>query len=183
MYNGATPALPQFPDGGKMSQHLDSLKVGDELEVSGPYGLIQYLGKGAFSIRRKERRFGFVGMVAGGTGVTPMLQLIKAVLRDPKDETKLSLLFANQTEDDILVRDMLEEQAALHPERFKISYTLDRPPKEGWAGYTGFINEDMINETMPPPGEDTLILACGPPPMIKFAVKPNVAEYANFCEF
>ena len=42
-------------------------------------------------------------LVQGGTGITPMLQMIAAVLRNPTDKSKLSLLYANQTEDDILV--------------------------------------------------------------------------------
>lgn len=65
--------------------------------------------------------------ILGGTGITPMLQLIRQITRDPKDETKLSLLFANQTEEDILLRDELEEAAKNHPDQVKIWYTVDRP--------------------------------------------------------
>lgn len=63
----------------------------------------------------------------GGTGITPMLQLITAVFRDPEDQTCLSLLFANQSEDDILVREELEAVQQQHPDRFKLWYTVDRP--------------------------------------------------------
>jgi len=56
-----------------------------------------------------------------------MLQLIRQVTRDPKDETKLSLLFANQTEEDILLRDELEEAVKSHSDRIKVWYTVDRP--------------------------------------------------------
>jgi cytochrome-b5 reductase len=56
-----------------------------------------------------------------------MLQLIRQITRDPKDETKLSLIFANQTEEDILLRDELEEAAKNHPDQVKIWYTVDRP--------------------------------------------------------
>jgi len=66
-------------------------------------------------------------LLSGGTGITPMLQLIRQVTRDPKDETQLSLLFANQTEEDILLRDELEEAAKSHPDRVKVWYTVDRP--------------------------------------------------------
>jgi hypothetical protein len=37
-----------------------------------------------------------VGMIAGGTGITPMLQLVREVFKDPEDKTQLQLLFANQ---------------------------------------------------------------------------------------
>ena len=59
-----------------------------------------------------------------------MLQLITAVFRDPEDQTSLALLFANQSEDDILVREELEAIQQKYPERFKLWYTVDRP-KEG----------------------------------------------------
>ena len=56
-----------------------------------------------------------------------MLQLIRQVFRDENDRTCLSLLFANQTEEDILLREELEEVQKQYPERFKLWYTVDRP--------------------------------------------------------
>ena len=69
----------------------------------------------------KEVKVKSVSMIAGGTGITPMLQLVRAVFRDPEDETRLSLLFANQTEEDILLRKELEEVQAEHPDRCVMS--------------------------------------------------------------
>ena len=46
-------------------------------------------------------------MMAGGTGITPMLQIIAAVMRE-RARLEMSLLFANKSEDDILLRDMIE---------------------------------------------------------------------------
>lgn len=153
---------------------MDSLKVGDSLDVQGPYGVIEYYGRGEWKKYGENKHK--IGMIAGGTGVTPMLQIIKAILMDKDhDKTEISLLFANQTEDDILVRDMLEDWASQHKERFKVWYTLDRPPL-GWSYSTGFIDENMIQEHMPPPSKETLILLCGPPPMIKYACKPNLEK-------
>ena len=56
-----------------------------------------------------------------------MLQLIRAVFRDKNDRTNLSLLFANQSEEDILLREELEEVQKQFPERFQLWYTVDRP--------------------------------------------------------
>lgn len=103
-----------------MSQYLDSLSIGQRIDIAGPFGLIEYKGRGKFEIRKKAKHYEHVGMMAGGTGITPMLQIIKAVLKDPLDTTTLSLLYANQTEQDILIRDMLEEEARKHPARFRI---------------------------------------------------------------
>ncbi|CAB1353896.1 unnamed protein product, partial [Coregonus sp. 'balchen'] len=114
-----------------------------------------------------------VGLIAGGTGITPMLQLVRAIMKDPSDRTTCSLLYANQTEKDILLRDELEEVQARHPDRFKLWFTVDRAPK-GWEYSEGFINADMIQEHLPAPSDDTLVLMCGPPPMIQFACNPNL---------
>jgi len=56
-----------------------------------------------------------------------MLQLIRHITRDPDDSTEVSLLFANQSENDILLKDELEEVAKTHPAQFKLWYTVDRP--------------------------------------------------------
>lgn len=54
-----------------------------------------------------------------------MLQLIRHVCKDSTDNTHLALLFANQTESDILVRNELEEEAKNFPQKFKLWYTID----------------------------------------------------------
>lgn len=170
---------PKFPDGGKMTQHLESLSIGDTIDVRGPGGLLVYEGRGTFELKEdkkaapKQVKAKQVSMIAGGTGITPMLQLVRAVFRDPEDTTCLSLLFANQTEDDILLRQELEEVAAENPDRFKLWYTIDRPG-DGWKYSSGFINAEMIEKALFPPSEDNLVLMCGPPPMINFACSPNL---------
>jgi len=170
---------PKFPDGGKMTQYLESLQIGDTIDVKGPSGLLEYLGKGTFSIKPDKKsqpnqvKAKQVSMIAGGTGITPMMQLVRAVFSDPEDETCLSLLLANQTEDDILLRKELEGVQAEFPDRFKLWYTVDRPAPE-WSYSSGFINAEMIEKSLFPPSEDNLMLMCGPPPMINFACIPNL---------
>jgi len=171
VYKGGV--IDKFPDGGKMSQYMDTLKVGDTLDIKGPVGMHTYLGRGKFRSGKKEHVCKKVGMMAGGTGITPMLQVIAAILKDPKDTTEISLLYANQTDDDILVRDMLEDLQKKHPKQFKLWFTLDRPPAK-WAYSKGFITDTMIAEHLAPPGDGTIVLMCGPPPMVKFACKQNL---------
>ncbi|XP_031294137.1 NADH-cytochrome b5 reductase 1 isoform X1 [Camelus dromedarius] len=175
---------PKFPEGGKMSQYLNSLKIGDVVEFRGPSGLLTYTGKGKFSIQPNKksppepRVARKLGMIAGGTGylcagITPMLQLIRAILKDPEDTTQCFLLFANQTEKDIILREDLEELQAQYPNHFKLWFTLDHPP-EDWAYSKGFVSADMIQEHLPAPGDDVLLLLCGPPPMVQLACHPNL---------
>lgn len=175
---------PKFPNGGKLSQHLDSLKVGDTIDMKGPKGHLTYLGTGKFTVSSmrkplQTRHAKHFGLIAGGTGITPVLALCVAIFRETKDTTTtMSVLYANQTEDDILVREELETLAKAYPDRFKLHYTLDRPPAQGWKYSTGFINQEMLEKTMPAPAADgsSQILMCGPPPMLKFACIPNLEK-------
>lgn len=63
---------PKFPEGGKMSQYLESLKMGDTIDFRGPNGLIIYEGHGKFLVRSNKkseaivRKFKNIGMIAGG---------------------------------------------------------------------------------------------------------------------
>ena len=173
---------PKFPDGGKLSQHLEKLKIGDTIDVKGPTGRFDYKGRGVFKLKAgadkyKTQSVKKMALIAGGTGITPMLQIIRAVLKDPEDKTQMWLIFANQTEADILLRKELEECAK--DERFNLWYTLDRPPQEAgkWKYSSGFISEEMVKDHLPSGAEEsTVALMCGPPPMIQFACKPNLEK-------
>eukprot|EP01024_Parvocaulis_polyphysoides_P064799 TRINITY_DN7545_c0_g1_i10.p1 TRINITY_DN7545_c0_g1~~TRINITY_DN7545_c0_g1_i10.p1 ORF type:complete len:206 (-),score=19.76 TRINITY_DN7545_c0_g1_i10:15-632(-) len=168
------PFLPKFPRGGLMSQHLDTLKIGDTIDVKGPLGDFVYLGKGQYTFKNQEYHGKQISMIAGGTGITPMYQVIKAVVKDSKDKTKMALLYANQTEEDILLREELDELASKHP-NLKVHYTLDRP-SEGWMYSKGFITEQMIRDNLFKPGRGSIVLMCGPPPMLQYACYPNLEK-------
>ncbi|KAL1916408.1 uncharacterized protein VTP21DRAFT_5599 [Calcarisporiella thermophila] len=142
---------------GPMSEHIHAMKPGDVLEVKGP------IPKYPYEANKHEE----VGLIAGGTGITPMLQLISAILKDPKDKTKITLLFANVTEDDILLRSEFDRLAKEKPNQFKVVYTLDKPPKD-WQGETGFVSEDMVKKHMPAPAEGkSMLFVCGPNGMLQ----------------
>jgi len=80
-------------------------------------------------------------MLCGGTGITPMLQVIKELLKNPEDKTELSLVFANDTEDDILLKSTLDALAKEHP-NFKVTYVLSKPVFQfGWDGEVGYVNK------------------------------------------
>uniref|UniRef100_T1GF83 NADH-cytochrome b5 reductase n=1 Tax=Megaselia scalaris TaxID=36166 RepID=T1GF83_MEGSC len=128
---------PKFPDGGKMSQYLEEMKIGDTIAFRGPSGRLQYLGNGAFSIKKlrkdppKTVKAKRVNMISGGTGITPMLQLARDIMKhNDEDKTQCSLLFANQTEKDILMKKELDELAAQYPDQFKVWYTVDRAEED-----------------------------------------------------
>lgn len=172
---------PKFPEGGKMSQFLDSMTIGESIDIRGPSGNLVYQGNGVLTVKRGKNFINLkkkeIGLIAGGTGITPMYQMIRKVLDSKTDNTKLSLLFANQTVDDILLRKQLSKYEKQYPDRLKVWFTLDRKPEsEKWDYDIGFVNEDMIKRVLPAPGPNTMILTCGPPPMVKFAVLPNLEK-------
>lgn len=179
-YSPGTVALPDgrevdWPDGGKMTSYLASKKPGDYIEISGPIGLHEYIGQGVFKAPGGLRQTDHICMLAGGAGITPMLQIIRHSLNDPYDNSMLTLLYANKTEDDILARSLLEELATEHDCRLQVHFTLDYPP-DGWEGERGHISAEMISKFFVLPTEAPLFLMCGPPAMIEFACKKSLEE-------
>jgi cytochrome-b5 reductase len=202
---------------GKMSQFLAALKLGEEVEVRGPLGLLEYKGHGLLKLNRagvwQERRVRRIGMIAGGSGITPMHQVIHHVTSSlpaspsfsasklgasafslssllsllstfllpsasvpssssSPDSTRLSFIYANVTEADILLRSELDRTAAALPSSFSVFYTIN-PPREGetlpsnWKGGVGFVSREMITKQLPAPDDsDSIVLLCGPPPMM-----------------
>jgi len=129
---GSFSMLVKSYPAGSISKHIASLKVGQSIRTKGPKGQFVY-------------RPGLVrefGMIAGGTGLAPMLQIIKAIIRNPEDKTEVDFIFANVNMEDILLKDELDELARTH-RNFRVHYVLNNPP-EGWKGGVGFVTEDMI---------------------------------------
>lgn len=139
---------------GKMSKHMCDMQVGESLEMKGPIVKLPY------SANMKAR----IGMVAGGTGITPMLQVADAILANPADKTEVSLVFANVSEDDIILRSRIDELAAKHP-NFKAHYIVSKAKWGGllWKGSTGVISEAIAKAHLPAPAPDTALYVCGPP--------------------
>jgi len=159
---------PNCPEGGKMTQYIDALNIGDKIIISGPTGKFNYKGKGLVYKKKLdvEGSYKELGLIAGGTGIAPMFQIMQAIHEDKSDTTKVHLLFANRTQFDILMQDELEEFK--EDERFKIYYAVDKA-KPTWKGFIGWINKDMITQTMPKPTKDVLICTCGRSQMTKLA--------------
>ncbi|XP_024538192.1 NADH-cytochrome b5 reductase-like protein isoform X1 [Selaginella moellendorffii] len=161
-----------YPE-GKMSKYFAALRPGDTLEMKGPIPKLPY------SANMKER----IGMIAGGTGITPMFQVLNEILKNPEDKTQVSLIYANLTPDDILLKNELDKLSEKHP-NFKVLfedyqtstlvlprktdaclqvfYVVDKPTRY-WGGGSGFITKDILVKGLPPPSDGNLIMVCGPP--------------------
>ena len=144
---------------GKMSTYLHGLKIGDELEVRGPIGRFQY----------HPNKYSRIGLLAGGTGITPCLQLIRCVLESPmnsNDTTCFTLFFQNRTMADILLRRELDELQTTYPKRLHILYFLSNSAGNKEWGLQenekrGYINSEYIYTYMKPTNCE-FIGICGP---------------------
>jgi len=112
-------------------------------------------------------QFDEVALIGGGSGITPLYQVLNHALSNKSNNTKFKLLYANVTEKDILLREELEALQKKHPKHFEIVFVL-RNPSEGWKGPTGFISADLVKKYISPPTlQDKIkILICGSPPQV-----------------
>lgn len=157
--------------GGAMSNILDCIPFGEEVEIRGPTGEITYNGKGAFVISGKEYHFDRVSLVLGGSGVTPGYSLIGRILLDKDDATKISVIDGNKTEIDILMRDELHEFEKNSNGQLRITHVLSHAD-DNWKGLRGYVTEDIIKEHLFGPEKGCVAFLCGPPAMITKAVLP-----------
>ncbi|GKU14990.1 unnamed protein product [Fusarium langsethiae] len=159
--------IKKYPN-GPMSTHLHDMAPGQRLDLKGP------LHKYAW----EENKHDHIALIAGGTGITPMYQLARAIFNNPKDKTKVTLVFGNVSEKDILLKKEFEELENTYPQRFRAFYVLDNPPK-GWAGGSGFITKDLLKTVLPEPkSENIKLFVCGPPGLMN-AVSGNKVSPKN----
>lgn len=149
--------MKKYPNGA-MSSHLHDLQPGQRLDFKGP------LPKYSWS----ENKHSHIALIAGGTGITPMYQLIRAIFSNPNDRTKVSLVYGNLTEADILLKKELDEVENTYPQRFKAFYLVDKP-SEKWQGGSGYVTQELLKTVLPEPkeGEAVKIFVCGPPGLYK----------------
>jgi cytochrome-b5 reductase len=106
-----------------------------------------------------------------------MLQLMQRIASNPEDKTKVSLVFANIAEQDILLKEYLDKIVASKPGQFKVHYVLEKPPKN-WTQGTGYVTEKTLKEFMPTPGTGK-VFVCGPPPMVAAISGPKAKDYTQ----
>ncbi|KAM0429769.1 hypothetical protein ACHAPT_006375 [Fusarium lateritium] len=152
-----------YPDGQLTGGYLANVEIGDEVLFRGPKGAMRY----QHGLCKK------IGMLAGGTGITPMFQIIRAICEDDRDLTEVSLIYANRSEEDILLRKELESFARRYPQNFKLYYLLDNAPSD-WEYGTGYVTQELMAERFPAPGPDSKVMLCGPPGMVNAAKKSLV---------
>jgi cytochrome-b5 reductase len=96
-----------------------------------------------------------------------MWQTARAIFKNPEDKTKVTLVYGNVSEEDILLKKEWEELENTYPQRFRAFYCLDNPP-ETWQGGKGVITKELLKTVLPEPKQENIkIFVCGPPGMYK----------------
>lgn len=138
--------------GHPFSKRLDALKVGDMATIETPFGNFTFEGE-------SER----IGLLSGGVGITPLRSICR-FCTDMRMNTKVTLLYGNRTEEDIIFRQELEQMQQQN-KNLKVVLTLAEP-KTTWKGYTGNIVPEMVKKEIPEYSE-TRFYICGPPAMVQ----------------
>lgn len=145
--------------GGKGSTKMHSLVPGDSIKFK-PLEELKY----------QPNQFSHITCIAGGSGITPIYQLTKAIFRNPEDKTKVALIYANNTEEDILLKKEFDELADQYPDRFTRIYYVGKPSDEDKGQYEkGHVSKAMLSKVMPNKVSErnVKVLVSGPPPMVE----------------
>jgi len=148
-------------EAGDFTDYLSRVKAGDKAFLEGPYGVFTLDPKAA-------RRAVFV---VGGIGITPVLSMIRSRLAE-ENYTPMWLIYANKSEDEIIMRDTLEVFTQKLP--FTIVHVLSDPSDE-WMGESGYVDGDLLDEYLPEDADDIDYFVCGPPPMMDL-VEPELQK-------
>ncbi|KAG9236186.1 putative nitrate reductase [Amylocarpus encephaloides] len=149
--------------GGRMTKALDSIPVGHYVEFKGPIGKFEYLGNGSCTISGRPRFVKRFVMICGGSGITPIFQVLRAVLSNATDKTRCLVLDGNRLEADILCRSEIDALVEGKGERVRLLYTLTQPT-DTWTGIKGRVGRELLESEIGACGKtgEDLVLICGP---------------------
>jgi len=145
-----------------MSSYIFSLKPGDQVTISGPFG--------EFFAKDTQNEMIFVG---GGAGMAPMRAHIFDQLKRLDSTRKISFWYGARSKREIFYQDDFEGLRKSH-DNFQWHVALSDPlPEDEWQGYTGFIHQVLLDNylaTHPAPDECEYYL-CGPPMMTAAVIR------------
>ena len=181
----ATPPLDRKRGGfmkvspGVASSYIYSLRPGDEVTVSGPYG--------EFFIEDTEREMLFIG---GGAGMAPMRSHIFHLFKNLHTKRKVSFWYGGRSRKELFYEEEFRE-IERENDNFSFHIALSDPqPDDQWDGPTGFIHQVILENYLKehPAPEDIEYYICGPPLMLQavlkmldsLGVEPEMIHYDDF---
>jgi len=171
-YSLASACLPGVPvhvtvkriEHGRVSNHLnDTIREGDELAVLGP--------SGNFTVEPRELNERHLVMIAGGSGITPIMSILETVLR-VENGSRVTLIYGNREWNGVIFRDRLGALREEFGDRLIVDHVLEQPP-EGWSAGRGLLSSDVLQsrlEALSIHDNDAVrYFLCGPTPMMEAA--------------
>ncbi len=149
------PNMPNVPP-GIMSSYIFSLKPGDEVTISGPFG--------EFFAKETKNEMVFIG---GGAGMAPMRSHIFDQFRRLHTDRKVSYWYGARSLCEAFYQEDFDQIAAEN-DNFEWHLALSEPlPEDNWTGKTGFIHQVVYDSYLKdhPAPEDCEYYMCGPPMM------------------
>lgn len=165
----SSPFVDEFPavavkrvEGGVVSNHLNAeLKDGDDIKVMLPLG--------NFTTEFSESNSRNIVLVAGGSGITPMMSLAKSALNQ-EPNSKVTLLYANRDVDSIIFKSQLEELSKSY-ENLQVVHVLENNA-QGYGQYEGYINQSIIESVKGQVNDGNAeYFICGPARMMDVAIE------------
>ena len=144
--------MVKYYPGGKGSSKMHSLVPGDTMKF-----------KTLQEFEYKPNQYSQMTFIAGGSGITPIYQLTQAILRNPADKTKISLIYANNSPEDILLREEFDELEQKFPGRFQKLYTVSKNGPDEHL-HQGYVTKELVNKATASKADKVLV--SGPPAMI-----------------
>ena len=147
-------------DDGEVSPYLtEELRVGDQLEMRGPFT--------SYFVWRKEDG-GPLLLIAGGSGLVPLMAMLRH--RAARMSTvEARLLLSARSDEDVLYRDELGRMAT--SDGVAVHYTFTREPPRDWGGFARRIDAEMLRTVGPSPKRRPRIFVCGPTAFVEQAAE------------
>jgi ferredoxin-NADP reductase len=155
-------AVERLEDGEVSPYLTDELRAGDRIELRGPIG-------GYFVWEPSDG--GPVLLVAGGSGVVPLMAMIRSRAIAGSD-ADMRLLSSFRGWEDVIYRDELERLAG---GGLTVAHTLTRSQPPGWTGYARRVDAEMLAEVGPTPAEQPRVYVCGPTPFVEAVAEALVS--------
>lgn len=156
----------------KMGGYIHDLEEGDMVEVKYGWRQFQY----------QANQYKNVACIAGGTGATPLIQLVESAMADEDDLTHFTLIFANKSDGDIFYKQQLDTLSTQHPDKLKVVYAVEKASPEFWSslpfpsrGIVGRVTKEVVQDHVHAAADaDSLVLVCGPGGMYHSVCGPKI---------
>ncbi|CEP21038.1 NADH-cytochrome b5 reductase [Cyberlindnera jadinii] len=146
--------IKKYPT-GKFGNHIFGLKENDTVSFKGP--IVKW--------KWTPNQFKSVTLIGGGSGITPLYQLLHQITKDPQEKTKVNLVYGSKTAEDTLLKKEIDEIAAKFPDRVNVTYFLDEASPSAPNAQVGYITKEWLAKNIPGPSADHHVYVCGPPPL------------------